>query len=49
MILVRRFLLYKKINYERAKNNFNKDLMFDDENFKDEINLYLEKINFVME
>ena len=49
MILVRRFLLCKKINYERAKNNFNKDLMFDDENFKDEINLYLEKINFVME
>ena len=49
MILVRNFFLYKKINYERAKNNFNKDLIFDEEKFKDEINLYLEKINFVME
>lgn len=49
MILVRCLLLCKKINYEQAKNNFDKALIFDTRNFKDKINSYLDKINSVAE
>ena len=37
--------LYKKKNYDQAKNNFDKALIFDDGSFKNEINSYLEKMD----